>query len=149
MERSRTTARRSKRTRTGRGWSRAYDAASPDMRRIILASAFVFALVAARQRAVLHPPAPQVTDGPTFNKEVVRIFQNRCQSCHHPGDIAPFSLMTYADARPYASEIKLMTGTHQMPPWKPVSGCSNFTQARVMPQSEIDLLAKFEQPEAG
>src|SRR5260370_29053634 len=143
MERSRTTARRSKRTRTGRGWSRAYDAASPDMRRIILASAFVFALVAARQRAVLHPPAPQVTDGPTFNKEVVRVFQNRCQSCHHPGDIAPFSLMTYAEAAPHADAIKYMTQTRQMPPWKPTPACGDFADARVLTQDEIDILAKW------
>src|SRR5258707_12846148 len=106
----------------------------------LFAAALAAAFLGARTRPVRFPDAPA---GPTFSNEVVRIFQDRCQSCHHAGDIAPFSLMTYADARPYASEIKLMTGTHQMPPWKPVSGCSNFTQARVMPQSEIDLLAKW------
>ncbi|MDP9360947.1 MAG: hypothetical protein M3P29_05780, partial [Acidobacteriota bacterium] len=76
------------------------------MRRVVLATAFVFAFLAARQRAVLHPaPPPQITSGPTFSNEVVRVFQNRCQSCHHPGDIAPFSLMTYADAAPHADAI--------------------------------------------
>ena len=35
----------------------------------------------------------------TFNNQVVRIFQAKCQVCHHPGDIAPFSLMTYAEDR--------------------------------------------------
>jgi hypothetical protein len=80
------------------------------MRRILLASAFVFAFLAARQRAVLHPaPPPQITSGPTFSNEVVRVFQNRCQTCHHPGDIAPFSLMTYADTAPHADAIKFMT----------------------------------------
>jgi hypothetical protein len=106
----------------------------------LLAAMLAAAFLGARSRPVRFPEVPA---GPTFSNEVVRIFQDRCQSCHHPGDIAPFSLMTYADARPYASEIKLMTGTHQMPPWKPVSGCSDFAQARVMPQSEIDLLAKW------
>jgi len=99
------------------------------MRRIILASAFVFAFVAARHRAVLHPAPPVVTDGPTFSNEVVRVFQNRCQSCHHPGDIAPFSLMTYADAAPHADAIKYMTQTHQMPPWKATQSCGDFVDA--------------------
>ncbi len=61
------------------------------MRRIVFAAALAIALIGARQRAVLHPAPPQITDGPTFSNEVVRIFQNRCQSCHHPDDIAPFS----------------------------------------------------------
>src|SRR5262245_17682493 len=43
---------------------------------------------------------------PTFSKEVVRVFQKNCQTCHHPGDIAPFSLMTYKDARPWAVAIR-------------------------------------------
>jgi mono/diheme cytochrome c family protein len=106
----------------------------------LLAAALAAAFLGARTRPVRFPEAPA---GPTFSNEVVRIFQARCQSCHHPGDIAPFSLMTYADAKPYAGEIKLMTGTHQMPPWKPVSGCAQFSQARVLPQSEIDLLAQW------
>jgi hypothetical protein len=113
------------------------------MRRIILASAFVFALVAARQRAVLHPAPPQVTGGPTFSNEVVRIFQNHCQSCHHPGDIAPFSLMTYGDAAPHADAIKYMTQTRQMPPWKATAGCGDFAEARVLGADEIDTVAKW------
>ena len=68
------------------------------MRRTALAAALVFALVAARQRAVRPPDAPP--NGPTFNKEVVRIFQDHCQTCHHPGDIGPISLMDYASAYP-------------------------------------------------
>jgi hypothetical protein len=113
------------------------------MRRIILASAFVLALVAARQRAVTHPAPPPPQNGPTFSNEVVRIFQNRCQTCHHPGDIAPFSLMTYADAAPHADAIKFMTQTRQMPPWKPAPACGDFADARVLGQDEIDLIAKW------
>jgi len=113
------------------------------MRRIILAAAFAFALIGARQRAVLHPPPQQVFDGPTFNKEVVRIFQNRCQSCHHTGDIAPFSLMTYADAAPHTDAIKYMTQTRQMPPWKATPACGDFADARVLTQDEIDVISKW------
>lgn len=113
------------------------------MRRIVLASGFVLAFVAARQRAVQHPAPPVVVDGPTFSKEVVRIFQDRCQSCHHPGDIAPFSLMTYADAAAHADAIKFMTKTRQMPPWKATPACGDFADARVLSQDEIDVISRW------
>lgn len=114
------------------------------MRRIVIASAFVLAFVAARQRAVIHPALPPaVLGGPTFSKEVVRLFQDRCQSCHHPGDIAPFSLMTYADAAPHVDAIKYMTQTRQMPPWKATPACGDFADARVLSQDEIDLISKW------
>ncbi len=111
------------------------------MRKIALAAALFVAFVAARRHASLPPAAPP--NGPTFSNEIVRIFADKCQSCHHPGDIAPFSLITYADAAPHALDIKLMTKTHQMPPWKPVDGCGAFTEPRVLSQSEIDLIGKW------
>src|SRR3954453_15077623 len=106
------------------------------MRRIVFAAALVLALVAARQRAVVPPPQPVVA-GPTFNKEVVRIFQDHCQTCHHPGDIGPISLMDYAGAYPNRLQIKLMTKTHQMPPWKPSASCGDFADVRGLSQQEI------------
>ena len=113
------------------------------MKKLALAAALLLALAAARQRAVRPPSPPVLVAGPTFSNEIVRIFQDRCQSCHHPGDIAPFSLMTYADAAPHALDIKLMTRTHQMPPWKPASGCGEFLDPRVLTQDQIDLISKW------
>ena len=52
----------------------------------------------------------------TFN-DVAPIFQSKCQNCHEPGSIGPFSLVTYADARPWARSIKQRVETRQMPPW--------------------------------
>jgi hypothetical protein len=110
------------------------------MRRVVLASALLLAFVSARQRAI-HPAPPPA--GPTFSKEVVRIFQANCQTCHHPGDIAPFSLMSYADAAPWASDIKLMTRTHQMPPWKPAQSCGIFDSPRILSQTDIDTIGRW------
>jgi hypothetical protein len=42
------------------------------------------------------------TDAPTFNRDVLPILQRDCQSCHRLGQIAPMSLLTYKDARPWA-----------------------------------------------
>src|SRR5690348_15588539 len=112
------------------------------MRRVALAAALVFAFVAARHR-VVRPPEPEPNSGPTFNKEVVRILQDHCQTCHHPGDIAPFSLMDYASAFPERLQIKLKTKDHSMPPWKPVAGCGDFADARGLTQDEIDTVTKW------
>jgi hypothetical protein len=53
----------------------------------------------------------------TFSKDVAPIFQAKCQSCHEPGSIAPMSLMTYEEARPWAKSIRERVSTRQMPPW--------------------------------
>ncbi|HSP15813.1 MAG TPA: ascorbate-dependent monooxygenase [Thermoanaerobaculia bacterium] len=97
-------------------------------------------LGASRQRIVRAIPHPS---GPTYSKEVSRIFQAHCDSCHHPGDIAPFSLMTYADAQPHAAMIKLMTQTRQMPPWKPAADCGELAETRTISQDEIDTIARW------
>lgn len=97
--------------------------------------------IAAKQRSVRKAPPPLTS--PTFSNEVVRIFQANCQTCHHPGDIAPFSLMTYADAKPHATLIKLMTLTREMPPWKPVDGCGDFRDERRLTDEEIATISAW------
>ena len=112
------------------------------MRPRILLLAFAIALpLFAKQRVVRHPAPSAGT--PTFSKEVVRIFQQHCQSCHHEGDIAPFPLVAYADAKPRASLIKLMTQTHQMPPWKAADGCGDFRDERRLSADEIATIGKW------
>ena len=53
----------------------------------------------------------------TFSKDVAPIFQAKCQECHQPNSIAPMSLVTFQDARPWARSIKERVATRQMPPW--------------------------------
>src|SRR5436189_3106089 len=113
-----------------------------ELKLIAIAVVALAALGASRHRSVVPPPEV-VASGPTFNKEVVRIFQDHCQTCHHPGDIGPISLMDYAGAFPNRLQIKLMTKTHQMPPWKPVAACGDFADARGLSQEEIDTIAKW------
>ncbi len=104
---------------------------------IVLLPLLVIPLLGARRRAASPP------EGPTFDREVVRILQQNCQSCHHPDDIAPFSLMTYQDAVLHADSIKYMTQTRQMPPWKPAPGCGDFAGTRALAQSDIDTIAHW------
>lgn len=83
------------------------------------------------------------TAAPTFNKEVVRIFQANCQNCHHPGDVASFSLMDYASTRPWARSIKEQVLLKKMPPWKPTQGAETFRGARLLSQQDIDALVAW------
>ncbi len=53
----------------------------------------------------------------TFSKDVAPILQKACQNCHRPGAIAPMSLLTYQDARPWARSIKQKVASREMPPW--------------------------------
>jgi len=55
-------------------------------------------------------------DTPTFYKDVLPILQANCQTCHRPGEVAPMSLITFDQARPWAKAIQKAVVTRQMPP---------------------------------
>ena len=69
-------------------------------------------LLQCRNRAG-QAAAPAVT----FTKDIAPIFQRACQNCHRPGSVAPMSLLTYEDARPWARSIKQRVSLRDMPPW--------------------------------
>jgi hypothetical protein len=71
-----------------------------------------------RSLVVLAVAIPAFGAEPTFTHDVAPIFNKHCVACHHPNDIAPMSLLTYRDARPWAAAIKQAVATGQMPPWK-------------------------------
>jgi hypothetical protein len=79
----------------------------------------------------------------TFNNQVVRIFQQHCQTCHRPGNIAPFSLLTYTDARIHAGQIRSMVESRQMPPWKPVNAHGVFQGERTLSDDQIKTISDW------
>src|SRR5271169_5442057 len=62
--------------------------------------------------------APLPASEVTFSRDVAPILYKNCVACHHPNDIAPMSLLTYQDVKPWASSIKEAVLTKKMPPWK-------------------------------
>jgi hypothetical protein len=81
----------------------------------------------------------------TFTRDVAPIFQKDCQICHRPGSIAPMSLMTYAEARPWARSIKQKVLAREMPPWfidKNV-GVQHFSNDRSLTDAEIAVIARW------
>jgi hypothetical protein len=59
---------------------------------------------------------------PNYSQHVAPILQEKCQTCHRPNQIAPFSLLTYTEAKRSAEDIGRVVRERIMPPWKPVSG---------------------------
>ena len=72
----------------------------------------------------------------TFNKEVLPVLQKNCQECHRPGEIAPMSLMTYADARPWAKAMKSAVLEQKMPPWFADPKYGHFANDRRLSKEE-------------
>src|SRR5579863_9573714 len=79
----------------------------------------------------------------TFTRDVLPIFQKNCQTCHRPGQVAPMSLLTYKDARPWAKAIKAAVILKKMPPWFADPKYGHFINDRSLKQSDIDTLAKW------
>src|SRR5258707_1024853 len=104
-----------------------------------LALGAVFA-IAAPAVAADTPARPA-----TFSKDVAPIFQAKCQECHQPNSIAPMSLITYQDARPWARSIRERVSTRQMPPWhidKSV-GIQQFKNDISLSDDQIDTIVKW------
>jgi hypothetical protein len=79
----------------------------------------------------------------TYHKDVAPVLQKHCQECHRPGEIAPFSLLTYQDARPWAKAIKEDILTKKMPPWFADPQYGHFTNDRSLSKQEIDTLVAW------
>src|SRR6187402_2333778 len=74
-------------------------------------------LIAAPQNTRLaDTSAATSAAAPTFYKDVLPVLQQNCQSCHRPGEVAPMSLLTYEQARPWARAIKTAVISKKMPP---------------------------------
>ncbi|MCS7209394.1 MAG: redoxin domain-containing protein, partial [Fimbriimonadales bacterium] len=79
----------------------------------------------------------------TYAKHIAPIMQAYCQPCHRPGEVAPFSLMTYRDAYTWRKEIAKVVEARQMPPWKPVHGYGEFQGERRLTDEQIGMILKW------
>ena len=99
--------------------------------------------VQAEQQAA--PAAPEVT----FTRDIVPILQRSCQNCHRPGQVAPMSLLTYEDARPWARSMKQRTGLRDkagvMPPWyiEKNIGIQHYKNDPSLSDEEVAKIAKW------
>src|SRR5689334_13167539 len=88
-------------------------------------AAFAFAVASANAAGI------------TFNKDVLPILQEHCQTCHRPGEIGPMPLLTYEGVRPWAKSIKTAVVERKMPPWFADPRYGHFANDHRLKDSEI------------
>jgi hypothetical protein len=111
------------------------------MRAVVLVSLTVVALASAFPAAGQTPASSDVT----FTKHIAPILQNKCQTCHRPDTVAPMSLITYEQVRPWARSIKAKVVAREMPPWfidKNV-GIQEYSNDVSLTDAEIQAIAKW------
>jgi len=110
------------------------------MQRAMLTMVFV----AAFSPAAFGGQAP-AEPAVTFSRDVAPILQKACQNCHRPGAIAPMSLLTYQDARPWARSIKTKVSAREMPPWyiDRHVGITKFKDDPSLTDAEIATIVKW------
>ncbi|MSR48166.1 MAG: redoxin domain-containing protein [Planctomycetes bacterium] len=104
---------------------------------VAVTAAFLVAVDAA------HPADPARSDPPTFAADVAPIVFANCSSCHRPGEVGPFSLLTYEDVRKRAKMIDRVVSEKLMPPWHPVEGHGEFADELALTPREIETIEKW------
>src|SRR5215475_13551119 len=91
---------------------------------------------------IVHAETP---GSPTFSKDIAPIFQAKCEACHRAGSMAPMSLRTYEEVRPWARAIKERVIQRQMPPWHldKTVGVQEFKNDRSLSDDQIALIVKW------
>jgi hypothetical protein len=85
----------------------------------------------------------QVKDAPTYCRDIAPVLNANCVTCHRPGEVAPFSLLTYKDARKHGKTMAAVVKKRIMPPWKAVPGYGDFAGARQLSDDQIALIGKW------
>src|SRR5258705_12829670 len=98
-------------------------------------------LIMSAPALAAETPGRQVT----FSKDVAPILQEKCQQCHQPNSIAPMSLITFEDTRPWARSMKQRVMTRQMPPWHidPSVGVHDFKNDMSLSDAQIDTIVRW------
>src|SRR4029453_18015841 len=88
-------------------------------------------------------PGAAVPPNPTFPRGALPIFQKSCQDCHRPGQMAPFSLLDYESARPWARSIKEKVVSRYMPPWHLDRTVGEYDPDPSLTDDQIATIAKW------
>jgi mono/diheme cytochrome c family protein len=111
------------------------------MRRCIAAAAAV--VLVGWSAAPARAQTAAGGSAPTFNKDIALIFYANCTSCHRPGEIAPMSLLTYKDARPFARSIGAKVADGSMPPWHADPAHGSFVNERRLTEAQKTAIARW------
>lgn len=100
----------------------------------------VRAVLALLPLAPLAAQAAAAKPAPNYNEHVAPILHARCASCHRPGEVAPFPLLTFADARKRGRNLLQAVEDRYMPPWHPAPGYGAFRNDLRLDDAQIATL---------
>ncbi|HLG15966.1 MAG TPA: cytochrome c [Blastocatellia bacterium] len=113
------------------------------MKRTVLASIAVALAATACLIALPAGASDNKRINVTFNKDVAPILNKNCVQCHRPGEIAPMSLMSYKDARPWARSIREKVVGRVMPPWHADPRHGEFMNDRRLSHDDVETIAAW------
>jgi hypothetical protein len=93
--------------------------------------------------AVFPASVSAQTSRPSFGKDIAPILYAKCAMCHRPGEVAPMSLMSYEEVRPWARAIKTKVASRTMPPWYADGEHGKWENDRRLSQAEIDKIVAW------
>jgi len=88
-------------------------------------------------------PNSQASSAVTFNQQIAPIIYGNCSPCHHPGEAAPFSLLSYSDVVKKGKTIGKVTSSRVMPPWKAEPASYSYRDERRLKDEEIMLIQSW------
>ena len=103
---------------------------------LVVVAAFVISPGAASAAAAPETPV-------TFTKDVAPILYKSCVTCHRAGEVAPMSLLTYDDVRPWAKSIKRKVVAREMPPWGADPHFGTFKDDQSLTTGQIETIARW------
>ncbi len=106
----------------------------------------LFVLLAIGGAVALSATTPASSDSKsslTYSKDVAPIFYKNCATCHRNGEIAPMSLISYKEVRPWAKAIREKVLTREMPPWHADPQHGEWANDRRMSQKEVDTIISW------
>jgi mono/diheme cytochrome c family protein len=88
-------------------------------------------------------PAQSTAAAPVFSKDIAPIIYQHCASCHRPGEIAPMSLLSYKEVRPWAASIREEVAMGAMPPWHSAAAKGQFSNDRRLSDAEKESILRW------
>src|SRR5688572_17984629 len=101
------------------------------------------ATTVTRTEAQAPRQAQRAVPAPTFSKDVAPVLYKHCTTCHRPGEVAPMSLLTYQEARPWARAIRDNVTSGVMPPWHADPAHGKWLNERRLTPEEKDVIARW------
>ena len=113
---------------------------------IVLASSLAVTVAqgqATGEATAARPAQTSAANAPTFTKDVAPLLYKHCTTCHRPGEVAPMSLMTYDEARPWARAIRDNVVSGTMPPWHADPAHGKWQNDRRLSDAEKDVISRW------